>query len=106
MNGAKFKASLSLKLSGGEFKLQNMGLSDLDVLATLGVGGFGRVELVRASTTGEKRTFALKCLKKQVWVSTFYKVVPLNFTPEIEVFYMLFEISLSIFSMPSLKHHL
>ena len=43
-----------------------MGLSDLDVLATLGVGGFGRVELVRASTTGEKRTFALKCLKKQV----------------------------------------
>ena len=49
--------------------LQNMGLSDLDVLATLGVGGFGRVELVRASTTGEKRTFALKCLKKQVRVS-------------------------------------
>ena len=46
-----------------------MGLSDLDVLATLGVGGFGRVELVRASTTGEKRTFALKCLKKQVRVS-------------------------------------
>ena len=43
-----------------------MGLSDLDVLATLGVGGFGRVELVRASSTGDKRTFALKCLKKQV----------------------------------------
>ena len=43
-----------------------MGLSDLDVLATLGVGGFGRVELVRASSAGDKRTFALKCLKKQV----------------------------------------
>ena len=54
-----------------------MGLSDLDVLATLGVGGFGRVELVRASTTGEKRTFALKCLKKQVSEglnSTFYYI--------------------------------
>ena len=48
-----------------------MGLSDLDVLATLGVGGFGRVELVRASTTGEKRTFALKCLKKQVSICDF-----------------------------------
>jgi len=51
-------------------EFQNMGLSDLDVLATLGVGGFGRVELVRASTTGEKRTFALKCLKKQHIVET------------------------------------
>ena len=50
------------------FKSQNMGLSDLDVLATLGVGGFGRVELVRASSAGDKRTFALKCLKKQVRV--------------------------------------
>ena len=45
-----------------------MGLNDLDVLATLGVGGFGRVELVRASTAAGdsgKKTFALKCLKKQ-----------------------------------------
>ena len=56
----------TITIKAGKFKLQNMGLSDLDVLATLGVGGFGRVELVRASATGEKRTFALKCLKKQV----------------------------------------
>ena len=34
-----------------------------------------------------------------------YRVVQLNFTPEIEVFYMLFERSLSIFNMTSLKQH-
>ena len=34
-----------------------------------------------------------------------YRVVQLNFTPEIEVFYMMFETSLSIFSMTSLKQH-
>ena len=36
----------------------------------------------------------------------FYGVVQLNFTTEIEVFYMLFEISLPIFSMKSLKQHM
>ena len=35
-----------------------------------------------------------------------YKVVQLNFTPEIEVFYMLFERDLSIFSMTSLEQHI
>ena len=35
-----------------------------------------------------------------------YKVVQLNLTPEIEVFYMLFDRSLSIFSITSLKHHM
>ena len=34
----------------------------------------------------------------------YYRVVQLNFTPE--VFYMLFDRSLSIFSMASLKHHM
>ena len=36
-----------------------------------------------------------------------YRVVQLNFTPEIEIFYTLFEIhvSLSIFVMTSLKQH-
>ena len=38
--------------------------------------------------------------------SAIYRVVQLNFTPEIEVFYMLFEICLSIFSMNSLKEHI
>ena len=34
-----------------------------------------------------------------------YRVVKLDFTTEIEVFYMLFERSISIFSMASLKQH-
>merc|ERR1712037_472201 len=35
-----------------------------------------------------------------------YRMVQQNFTPEIEVFYMLFDRSLSIFSMTSLKQHM
>lgn len=39
------------------------------MIATLGIGGFGRVELVAWS--GDKsKTYALKCLKKQHIVST------------------------------------
>ncbi|XP_057688876.1 cGMP-dependent protein kinase 2 isoform X1 [Corythoichthys intestinalis] len=38
-------------------------LERLDVVATLGVGGFGRVELVKVK--GEDVTFALKVMKKQ-----------------------------------------
>ena len=34
-----------------------------------------------------------------------YRVVQLNFTPGIELFYMLFDISLSIFCVASLKQH-
>lgn len=36
-------------------------LSDLEIIGTLGVGGFGRVELVQFE---KKETFALKILKK------------------------------------------
>ena len=36
---------------------------------------------------------------------TVYRVVQLNLTPETEVSYVLFDKSLSIFSMTSLKHH-
>jgi len=43
-------------------------LNQLNVSATLGVGGFGRVELVQLSTDG--RTFALKILKKKHIVET------------------------------------
>ena len=35
-----------------------------------------------------------------------YRVVQLDFTPEIEVLYMLFERYLSIFSMTSIKLHI
>ncbi|XP_048578919.1 cGMP-dependent protein kinase 1 isoform X2 [Nematostella vectensis] len=38
-------------------------LEDLEVAATLGTGGFGRVELVQNSK--DKLTYALKCLKKK-----------------------------------------
>ncbi|CAH0701862.1 unnamed protein product [Spodoptera exigua] len=38
-------------------------LKDLEIVGTLGVGGFGRVELVQYKPN-QKLTFALKCLKK------------------------------------------
>lgn len=47
----------------------HINLVDLDVLATLGVGGFGRVELVQF-VYDRSQTFALKCLKKQHIVNT------------------------------------
>jgi cGMP-dependent protein kinase len=46
-----------------------IGLDDLDVIATLGIGGFGRVELVQY-VHDPSLTFALKCLKKQHIVDT------------------------------------
>lgn len=42
-------------------------LDDLNVIGTLGIGGFGRVELVQYPSTAE--TFALKILKKHDVVS-------------------------------------
>ncbi|KAG1659908.1 cGMP-dependent protein kinase, isozyme 1 [Nymphon striatum] len=44
-------------------------LDDLETIATLGIGGFGRVELVQLRQDKNK-TFALKCLKKQYIVDT------------------------------------
>jgi cGMP-dependent protein kinase len=46
-----------------------MAIDDLNVIGTLGVGGFGRVELVQYSKD-KALTFALKCLKKQHIVDT------------------------------------
>ncbi|XP_072038563.1 cGMP-dependent protein kinase 1-like [Amphiura filiformis] len=43
-------------------------LTDITVISTLGVGGFGRVELV--SVNGHNRTFAMKQLKKKHIVET------------------------------------
>ncbi|XP_034099957.1 cGMP-dependent protein kinase, isozyme 1 [Drosophila albomicans] len=45
-------------------------LTDLEVISTLGIGGFGRVELVKAYHQGREDTFALKCLKKRHIVDT------------------------------------
>lgn len=44
-------------------------LMDLEVITTLGIGGFGRVELVQISKEKGK-TYALKCLKKKHIVDT------------------------------------
>ncbi|KAK2725538.1 hypothetical protein QYM36_000139, partial [Artemia franciscana] len=44
-------------------------LHELEVIATLGIGGFGRVELVQ-NTKDRSQSFALKCLKKQHIVQT------------------------------------
>jgi len=51
-----------------EFK--NLKLSDLRIIATLGVGGFGRVELVMIAGDGKSRSFALKQMKKSQIVET------------------------------------
>ncbi|ESO87373.1 hypothetical protein LOTGIDRAFT_127769 [Lottia gigantea] len=47
----------------------NIKIDDLDVVATLGMGGFGRVELVQLSND-KMKTYALKCLKKKHIVDT------------------------------------
>ena len=47
-----------------------MKLSDLRIIATLGVGGFGRVELVMIAGDGKNRSFALKQMKKSQIVET------------------------------------
>ena len=51
-----------------EFK--SLKLSDLRIIATLGVGGFGRVELVMIAGDTKQRSFALKQMKKAQIVET------------------------------------
>lgn len=50
-------------------EFQDVKLSDLRVIATLGVGGFGRVELVQIHADSN-RSFALKQMKKSQIVET------------------------------------
>ena len=63
----KFKPYLNSR-EYGKYKIavlefQDLTLDGLEVIATLGIGGFGRVALVQLAK--EKGcTFALKCLKK------------------------------------------
>lgn len=50
-------------------EFRELKLSDLRILATLGVGGFGRVELVQIAGD-PSRSFALKQMKKSQIVET------------------------------------
>ncbi|XP_059098245.1 cGMP-dependent protein kinase, isozyme 2 forms cD4/T1/T3A/T3B-like isoform X6 [Tigriopus californicus] len=56
------------KIIHEEFK--SLKLSDLRIIATLGVGGFGRVELVQIAGDAKKRSYALKQMKKNQIVET------------------------------------
>ncbi|KTF72232.1 hypothetical protein cypCar_00048513 [Cyprinus carpio] len=47
----------------------NLNLPDFNIIDTLGVGGFGRVELVQLKSD-EMKTFAMKILKKRHIVDT------------------------------------
>ncbi|XP_031619274.1 cGMP-dependent protein kinase, isozyme 2 forms cD4/T1/T3A/T3B isoform X3 [Contarinia nasturtii] len=61
------ESTLERKRINEEFR--DVQLSDLRVLSTLGVGGFGRVELVQIHSDGS-RSFALKQMKKVQIVET------------------------------------
>lgn len=61
----KQKRSLTPKKWTNEYS--ELTLGDFEIKGTLGVGGFGRVELVTLRNDGEK-SFALKKLKKKVMV--------------------------------------
>ncbi|XP_053673638.1 cGMP-dependent protein kinase, isozyme 1-like [Anopheles nili] len=51
-------------------ELMDVNLADLDVVGTLGVGGFGRVELVKVDRNEDTQVYALKCMKKRHIVDT------------------------------------
>ncbi|XP_058821188.1 cGMP-dependent protein kinase, isozyme 1 [Topomyia yanbarensis] len=51
-------------------ELLDVELSDLEIVGTLGVGGFGRVELVKLERNGVIQVYALKCMKKKHIVDT------------------------------------
>jgi cGMP-dependent protein kinase len=50
-----------------ELNMVNIRLSEFEILTTLGVGGFGRVELIR--NIRDQRTYALKIMKKEYVVA-------------------------------------
>ena len=62
-----------------------------------------RVAVLAVVHVGRQRSVVGTASKKHNY--RMYRVVQLNFTPETEVPYMLFDRSLSIFSMTSLKQH-
>ncbi|XP_011550111.2 cGMP-dependent protein kinase, isozyme 1-like [Plutella xylostella] len=57
------RPSQQKKTSKVKTEFEYISLQDLEIVGTMGVGGFGRVELVQYSKD-KSLTFALKCLKK------------------------------------------
>lgn len=51
-------------------ELMDVEFSQLETVGTLGVGGFGRVELVKLERNGVVQVYALKCMKKKHIVDT------------------------------------
>ncbi len=70
-------------------------LDDLDIIATLGIGGFGRVELVKYEKNNEVQTYALKCLRKRHIIDTRQEEHG-NFSYE----YFLIKITKIVFTLP------
>ncbi|XP_063703032.1 cGMP-dependent protein kinase, isozyme 1 isoform X2 [Culicoides brevitarsis] len=68
--GELIQPTASATLGETKQEMLDIDLWDLNVVATLGIGGFGRVELVKCEKNGNLRTFALKCLKKKHIVET------------------------------------
>ncbi|PVD38854.1 hypothetical protein C0Q70_01478 [Pomacea canaliculata] len=65
----RVSSDLQAQSSAISKEFENITLHDLELVATLGVGGFGRVELVQL-THDKNRTYALKCMKKKHIVDT------------------------------------
>ena len=74
----------------------------LDANVPLGVGEGGRHRRTPKVATHQANTLSRSGSLSQ----SYYRVVQLNLTPEIELFYMLFQRYLSIFSVTSLKQHM
>uniref|UniRef100_A0A8B9K7B3 cGMP-dependent protein kinase n=1 Tax=Astyanax mexicanus TaxID=7994 RepID=A0A8B9K7B3_ASTMX len=63
MNLLVLSLMANLVLSYEKNFTSTLSFSNLEIIATLGIGGFGRVELVKVKN--ENVTFALKCIKKR-----------------------------------------
>ncbi|XP_055636184.1 cGMP-dependent protein kinase, isozyme 1 isoform X2 [Toxorhynchites rutilus septentrionalis] len=57
-------------LDAAKQELMDVEFSQLETVGTLGVGGFGRVELVKLERNGVVQVYALKCMKKKHIVDT------------------------------------
>ncbi|XP_055376684.1 probable serine/threonine-protein kinase DDB_G0282963 [Condylostylus longicornis] len=68
----KFSDEKEIKVFGTNIvqEFPELKLTDLEIVATLGIGGFGRVELIKCYHENRIATYALKCLKKKHIIDT------------------------------------